>query len=231
MADIKAATAKGAKILPDLTAKAPAAPQVASTEKVAVKKKNANITTTYIDKDGKDVKSPDQATALRVLVPGQIDEMIVFADLKPAIATAALAFGLNTVYRNTFNSTYNTAGSMSDAVDALVSRHEGFERGEWRTEGEGGEAAIPLIIEAIRRAYLDNGKTADDAEAQYNACLTKYRALETKEAKAAQLKLWGARGKVQIAYDTIKAERAAARLAKSKAALAAKGGEDDLSDL
>jgi hypothetical protein len=137
------------------------------------------------------------------------------------------AFGGNTVYRNEYNTTLNTEGKDEDeAEEALQTRHDGFLQGVWKATGDGSSSAIPLRIEAIKRAFIDAGKTEDEATALYNKALDAYRALPTKEAKAEQLKLWGKKGSIQRAEDAIKLERMQAKVAKQGTV-----AKDDLSDL
>lgn len=222
-------THKGGKVLKDLTiADAPtAAPIVAASEVVGKRKKNTNIKIEYIAGDGALSPSPtEDVKGFQTTTPRGV-KTVLFADLPASILLQMAAFGGNTVYRNEFNTTLNTqGGTVDDADDALQTRHDGFMRGEWRATGDGsGSLSTPLRITAIKRAYLNAGKTEEQAEGYFQKALGLYRALATKELKAAQLKAWGTKGSIVKAENQIKLEAMQAKIAGAKPAT------DDLEDL
>jgi hypothetical protein len=226
-------TATGARILEDTSAAATDAPQQAIGETTSGKaKKNEHCTVLYLDAKGEAHKGiPDDCVGIRHTAKDDAGEVqiqgdIVFADLNPLVALKGLAFGLNTAYRNTYNTNKNGADAEK-ALDALQNRLSGWEAGDWNQIGEGdGIGGIPTVIEAIKRAYVAAGK--DDATAQkaYDDSLAHFRSLD-KEGREAQTKKWKSNPRVQVAFDTINSERAAAKLAKSQAKAAADTGAVD----
>lgn len=152
----------------------------------------------------------------------------MFGDLDNKMLLAAAAFGLNTAYRNAVN----TAASVEDGADALEDRHGRIHEGIWRAAGEGGET-IPLVLEAVRRAKLNAGATAEEAEASYNRQLDRYRAAtgaddkETEKLRAAIRKELNEIAAVKLAGAQLQQERAAKRLAKLQGTTTSGGANID----
>lgn len=227
-----AKSAKGARVLDDKTTNpATGTPKVAESEVVAARKKNQNITIQYVDEKGAKHKGiPDDVVGVHLFIKDHIDSTIRFDEFPVSVQLKMMAFGANTVYRNQFNTRLNTEGTdVEEAFAALVNRHDNFLKGIWRPEGDGEGSATPLVIDAIKRAYLKAGKGEEAAQAAYDKSLASYRAAD-KDGKAALIKSWIKRGSVEVAFEEIKAERAAKRLADTKAK-AKDAGQDDLADL
>lgn len=219
-------TATGARILDDTSAnEAATAPQQAVGEAASTKaKKNEHCTVLYLDGKGEAHKGiPDDVVGIRHTSKDdsgevQISGDMLFSDIPEAVVKKAIAFGFNTAYRNTYNTNRNGKDAEA-ALNALQNRLDGWVAGDWNQIGEGdGVGGIPTVIEAIKRAYLVAGKTEDEAQAAYDSNLAHFRSLD-KEGREAQTKKWKSNQRVQVAFDTINSERAAAKLAKSQAKL------------
>lgn len=177
------------------------------------RKKNQNIKVEYLNANGDASKSiPEDVAGVQVEIIGLLNETIAFGDLPPSIQAQAMAFGLNTVLRNECN----TAGSKEEGAVNLSDRLDGFKAGVWRPTGDGEGGGVPLVIDAMCRAFKDAGKSDEVIEAKRGEWIEKYNLLD-KDGKKAQRDAWMGVNEVSLAFSTIKAERAADKLKKLKA--------------
>ena len=187
----------------------------------AKRKKNQNIKVEYVAANGEASKGiPEDVVGVKVEIVGLLNESIAFSDLPASIQAQALAFGLNTVLRNECN----TAPSKEEGAVNLADRLEGFRNGVWRPTGDGEGGGIPLVIDAMCRAFKDAGTDDETIAAKREAWVERYTALD-KDGKKAQREAWMNVDEVKLAFNTIKAERASARLKSLKDKLGANAGD------
>jgi hypothetical protein len=178
----------------------------------AKRKKNQNIKVEYVAANGEASKGiPEDVVGVKVEIVGLLNESITFGDLPASIQAQALAFGLNTVLRNECN----TAPSKEDGAVNLADRLEGFRAGIWRPTGDGEGGGIPLVVDAMVRAFKDAGHSDEGIAIKREGWIEKYNLLD-KDGKKAQREAWMNVDEVKLAFNTIKAERAAARLKSLK---------------
>lgn len=176
------------------------------------RKKNQNIKVEYVNSAGEASKGiPEDVAAVNVEIIGLLKETVVFSDLPPVVQSQALAFGLNTVLRNECN----TAPSKEEGAVNLADRLDGFRKGIWRPTGDGEGGGIPLVIDAMCRAFKDAGTDEATIAEKREAWVEKYNGLD-KDGKKAQREAWMNVDEVKLAFNTIKAERAAERLKSLK---------------
>lgn len=134
-------------------------------------------------------------------------------ELPPGMSNVLAFFGLN---KKLSDSMAKEGGiSVDDAIETCEEVWDSLKRGVWREPTERGPN-IGLIIEAIFRAKNEKPSDAREKDLSTKLAAAEYRngAMNNPAIKAA--------------YETIKAERAAAR-AKAATADASKAGKVDLS--
>jgi hypothetical protein len=209
---------KTAKVLPDLTANAPAAPAKTPAPATGKAKKNQEIVVEYQDKEGKAIPLGDGVAQLKILTK-KGEKLVKLSELPRHILIIAAASGLNTTIRNAHNSTHNAGG---DGPAAALARASAIMAGDWRTTGEAGEDGVPLVIEAMIKAKKDANAYEEGMEEKW---LTAYRGLD-KDGKAEWTKTMSAKKPIAVALLQIRAERAALK-AQEAVKSAATGGEGD----
>jgi hypothetical protein len=200
-------------------------------EVAAKRKKGENIKVAYLGKDESGaIKefgiAPDDVFGIRVTTTdGAVTEDITFSDLPSNVQLQALAFGMNTVCRNQYNTRLAGAdGDKDDAAVSLMERIAGFRSGSWRSTGE-GEGAEPLVFQGLLRAYADAGQ-AEVGKQKYDEYSAAYAAADKAQKALIRAKL-EKNDKVKEATLTIQSERTAEKLAKYKALKAAEGATGD----
>lgn len=187
-------------------AEKPAVPQAPVGTPSGKAKKNQSITVQYLDKDGGEVGLGEDVTAVKVITKAG-EKLIQFSQLPKPMLIAAVAFGLNTTFRNAHNSAENGG---KDGIAAVNARISGILSGEWRAIGDGEDDSVPLVILAMIRAKQDAKVYTANMEDKW---LAEYRSLD-KDGKATWTKTYSAKKPIEIALLKIKAERAAAKAAK-----------------
>lgn len=185
----------------------PAVPQAPVGTPSGKAKKNQSITVQYLDKEGKEISLGEDVAAVKVITKAG-EKVIAFSALPKPMLIAAVAFGLNTTFRNAHNSAENGG---KDGIAAVNARISGILSGEWRAIGDGEDDSVPLVILAMIRAKQDAKVYTEKMEDKW---LTEYRSLD-KDGKAKWTKLYSAKKPIELALLKIKAERAALKAEKA----------------
>ena len=201
-------------------------PEAAVGEDNGKKRTNDKIKTVYLVKgaDGKVTQSnsvPESgAVGIAVQLRNGFKTVLALKDVPQDMLIAAALFGLNTRLRNSVNTV------PGDDVDRGQEILEGFvaslKSGSWRQNAGVGTGGVPLVIQALERAYAEAGKPI--SEAKLEQIKQSYAAMDTKQ-RAKQSDAWMKKGPVRKAYYAIEADRLAAKMAKVNEA------EDELADL
>lgn len=153
-----------------------------------------------------------EVTAIRFTTKSGHEVLAELGSFPEHIIRMAAAFGLNTTIGN-------NAGGLDDEaeiLEALEGRLADLQAGNWAAERQGGPRGSD-IVEAVARVYRDAG-----AEYPESARQELSRKLYAEEIKPAAV--LNSDPRIRAAFEAIKAERHAARMAKLNAAASAAKG-------
>ncbi len=165
--------------------------------------------TTYLTASGEPTKDIREAHGVEIKIVGSGTFRKMFADWGESISIAGRAFGLKTVLTNA------VGGKNGDeAFEALESRAEAFENGEW-SEGRGeGGPRISQLAQAVVDAFARQGE-----EKELEAVQEKL-----KSEDEAYRKSLAEQPAIKAELMRIRAEAAAKRAQEAQAAAQEDGG-------
>lgn len=216
------------RILPDLSKKE--TKMNAISENGAEKRTKGNkVVMTFLNEKGEPAKSPQEGCRgvhAQLIESGNTDFLdlrsLVNPDGTPADMLFRLAaFGASTLGRNEVNTVSEEDGGATQGEANLLGRWEGFRQNSYRSISTG--SATPIILLALERTLLADGRTEESVSASVAKWRAKYDAAdimdEKAQGKARREVIKDLRAVVEIreAEKAIQAEREAARIARAPA--------------
>ncbi len=179
--------------------------------------REAKCTKHYVDPDGTDHRSVcDIVDRLEFRFADGTVQAVKLSDFPEAIIAKAAWHGLS----QKFGDSYSGKKTVADCIEAFSEMVDQVKEGDWITVSEGGGPRISQLATAYFRAMSAAGHELTEADA-----VEKVKGWDTDKRKAAQEV-----PEIALALQEIRAEQAAERLAKAKAAAAESEGSG-LTDL
>lgn len=217
--DTKVQAKPASRVLPDLTkGNSPMTDTGATTDTNGTKrnKKGERILIQFIDAQGKAHGSPtsDIAGIIATAKETNTEFKLKLEQISPTTLAMLAAFGASVHLRNSVN----TEPDAEKAANKMAERGAGFLKGEYRQSAVGG-GALPIIFEAMERAFRAAGKNDDEITEKVAGYKALYLSGETEEeqkaAKEGVIKKLMSVKPIVAQIEVIKREREAARQAKA----------------